>query len=398
MCVGFLSAESAIAASQVITLIDEYIGGERMSDTRYIANLLGGVRDIFSPFQSETVEVRDSLHGGRGFFSSTRIPSGTLLLVEYPSASITDVDLAQSCYSGTDGGDTLALVERICCAWSDDLEKCLRGLHPLRSKCFDAIPNTAGNAELIRKLVKVLPSDMDPLHVIRAVELNSIGFYTFPELVSYDDHLRYLSGTGLYMAGSMFNHSCSPNVMHYAIGDVMFFRSLRDIEPNEELFISYIGSDLLHETKSIRSEFLSGRDFDCNCDKCETPERSDDPWLEELDLATRAELRLLEGQSQLNFIDNLLENHAYVTRDMIKLLFLKCRTARREDGREWDEVVNLIDRSDFTLAVVHSHYGAIFGFTDEAKAIIESIGQRCFGISLGSFDMLFRLLMTTDFR
>lgn len=387
---------TALQASALLEQLDSFSGEGGFSDVARVNRVSVAMRRIFPSFTSTNIVTRSSEKGGMGMFATHNIPSGSLLLVDHPVASMLDIELSRSRFFGLDGGDTLALVEYVLRNYSEEIEACLRQLHPIRS---GLTPDSSDLPHELVRLTSVLSPDISIHSLVKAVESNSLGYYTLPELASNEDSLRYLSGTGLYGASSMFNHSCSPNVTHYSFGDVMFFRTNRDIAEGDELCISYIGNDMVNEAKSIRSELLDNRDFICTCEKCETPELHDDPWLEELDLPTRAKLHMLDKSEKLvPYIDSLLRDHAYVTRDKVKLLFLRCRSVNRADDPKWEDLLSLIGDADFTRAVVQFHYGATFGFTDGLKSDIQRVGRLCLGSELGDFDNLFKLLMITDFR
>ncbi|GBC52591.2 hypothetical protein GLOIN_2v1781397 [Rhizophagus irregularis DAOM 181602=DAOM 197198] len=84
-----------------------------------------------------------------------------------------------------------------------------------------------------------------------------------------------LSGEGLWILPSYFNHSCiDENGTQYILGDLMFIRSLRPILQGEELLVNYRSGESNNE---IRLMLLKSMGIDCQCrlcklDKSETPE------------------------------------------------------------------------------------------------------------------------------
>jgi SET domain len=76
-------------------------------------------------------------------------------------------------------------------------------------------------------------------------------------------------GTGLYVVGSCFNHSCEPNVaLLKSDGDMdnmTTVLALRDIQPGDELCISYIDEN---EDYHVRQDMLADYQFVCACTKC----------------------------------------------------------------------------------------------------------------------------------
>lgn len=75
-------------------------------------------------------------------------------------------------------------------------------------------------------------------------------------------------GCSIIPRASMFNHSCTPNVVKaHGTGWRMTFTTLRNVPAGTELCISYVGLDALGKDRreSLRDQF----GFDCQCVKCE---------------------------------------------------------------------------------------------------------------------------------
>eukprot|EP00937_MAST-01D_sp_MAST-1D-sp2_P004270 g4270.t1 len=78
-------------------------------------------------------------------------------------------------------------------------------------------------------------------------------------------------GTGLYLRGAMFNHSCTPNVeVSYPRGDnAASFVTTRAVRRGEELCISYIAAEQPRMTARQRQEALEfSHGFTCLCPRC----------------------------------------------------------------------------------------------------------------------------------
>merc|ERR1712087_405058 len=90
---------------------------------------------------------------------------------------------------------------------------------------------------------------------------------------------------GLFIKGSLFNHSCNYNVIYTWKDDKnMVFHAARDIHVGEELCITYI--DTLRK-RSDRQRILQDRyNFVCECVTCEASEEAS-----ELSDKKRCELR-----------------------------------------------------------------------------------------------------------
>ena len=76
----------------------------------------------------------------------------------------------------------------------------------------------------------------------------------------------FILGLGLYQTIVIFNHSCNPNCVFVFDGLTCDIRSIRNIEPAEELCISYTE---LMRPQSVRQEVLKKQYyFDCTCSRC----------------------------------------------------------------------------------------------------------------------------------
>ncbi|CDW88943.1 UNKNOWN [Stylonychia lemnae] len=74
-------------------------------------------------------------------------------------------------------------------------------------------------------------------------------------------------GTGLYSPTNLINHSCEPSAMVIFNGKRQFIVSCRDIEPDEEITISYVDNGI--KERLIRSQYLIDQYyFNCSCIRC----------------------------------------------------------------------------------------------------------------------------------
>ncbi|EFA82935.1 SET domain-containing protein [Heterostelium album PN500] len=73
-------------------------------------------------------------------------------------------------------------------------------------------------------------------------------------------------GLAIYLEASLFNHSCYPNAARVQRGRSIDIIAIRDIEPNEEICISYLNiTNGSHERKDhLKNNYL----FDCVCIRC----------------------------------------------------------------------------------------------------------------------------------
>ena len=73
-------------------------------------------------------------------------------------------------------------------------------------------------------------------------------------------------GSGLYIRGSVLNHSCRPNAAIIFNGIDLELRAIKPIDSNEEVFINYIDpkSSRQERREKLRQQYY----FDCHCFKC----------------------------------------------------------------------------------------------------------------------------------
>ncbi|CAG5853905.1 unnamed protein product [Menidia menidia] len=77
-------------------------------------------------------------------------------------------------------------------------------------------------------------------------------------------------GVGLYPSLSLLNHDCRPNCVMVFEGTQLKLRAVRDINPEEELTISYI--ETLSLTEDRQQQLEEQYHFTCHCQRCQTQE------------------------------------------------------------------------------------------------------------------------------
>jgi hypothetical protein len=75
------------------------------------------------------------------------------------------------------------------------------------------------------------------------------------------------SGGGICLFGSLFNHSCDPNVTRIIFDDKIVFVASRPIYAGDQLFISY-GYNFLNHDYEERQKGLEKYNFECDCNAC----------------------------------------------------------------------------------------------------------------------------------
>ncbi len=201
---------------------------------------------------------------GVGWFATNDIPAGTTMLIEKPLAVVMDWE-ADAAADKLDGANetaadvesnpatgslengllTLALLKRV----KNEpkfFSKTLASLYPRSAEEVKALPPWRCQYPKIQaeinEFVESLGGKIKGLgRISLIVRYNAISMETSPELFCYPETtLHVLGGTALYHCPSFFNHSNLPNMLRWAVGDVMVFRTNKDVKKGEELCISYI--------------------------------------------------------------------------------------------------------------------------------------------------------------
>ena len=145
------------------------------------------------------------------------------------------------------------------------------------------------------------------IHIFSILEVNAFGI---------SDKTLLRAGTGLYSPTNLFNHSCRPNCVAVFRGRRQFIVPVRNIEPGEELTISYTDfgiQDVSSRKLQLNTEYY----FDCVCQRCEEEEKSYDPRIKYL--------HRLERHSQLEQLDRAalaLEHEESKLDQALKQVFL----------------------------------------------------------------------------
>uniref|UniRef100_A0A8B9Z7F9 [histone H3]-lysine(4) N-trimethyltransferase n=1 Tax=Buteo japonicus TaxID=224669 RepID=A0A8B9Z7F9_9AVES len=85
-----------------------------------------------------------------------------------------------------------------------------------------------------------------------------------------DEELSHL-GSAIFPDVALMNHSCCPNVIVTYKGTLAEVRAVKEIEPGEEVFTSYI--DLLYPTEDRNDRLRDSYFFNCDCRECITKEK-----------------------------------------------------------------------------------------------------------------------------
>ncbi|KAF7669504.1 hypothetical protein LDENG_00193280 [Lucifuga dentata] len=118
----------------------------------------------------------------------------------------------------------------------------IAALHHFYSRHISDLPNTQALTELF-------------------AQINCNGF------TIEDEELSHL-GSAAFPDVALMNHSCSPNVIVTYKGTVAEVRAVKEINPGDEIFNSYI--DLLYPTEDRKERLLDSYFFTCQCTECTT--------------------------------------------------------------------------------------------------------------------------------
>ncbi|XP_030642992.1 histone-lysine N-methyltransferase SMYD3 [Chanos chanos] len=110
-----------------------------------------------------------------------------------------------------------------------------------------------------------LPSGLDPINLLARVTCNCFTIS--------DGELQDL-GVGLYPSMSLLNHDCQPNCVMVFEGKRLQLRAVRDIQPQEELTISY--TDVLAPSTERRRQLQEQYHFFCQCQRCTRADKDSD--------------------------------------------------------------------------------------------------------------------------
>ena len=140
------------------------------------------------------------------------------------------------------------------------------------SKCLSMLyhPDIKAASPTIRQVVKAitpyLSHSFDETELIELDRLTVI--WTLNCFEHADDPITYAS----FFLPSFMSHSCQPTAMWSTIGDSFFIRSQRNMEPGDELTVSYLSEEFgLRPISKRRAHLASTKFFKCDCPRCTAP-------------------------------------------------------------------------------------------------------------------------------
>jgi SET and MYND domain-containing protein len=230
------------------------------------------------------MEVHDFDARGKGWRATQNLEAGELLLAEKSVTMVLDSAIDDD---GSDAVnvDTALLIIAVAkaIAKKPEIWAAMSELYPRKKdvgelrdwSCKSDDPALHSRVqEEVSKLSQLSAEEKKQLMLI--VRYNNLGCETNAEQLCYLHKYQQWGGVGLYVDASYFNHSCTPNVNRYNVGDIMYFRTNSAVKEGEELCITYIESEMLSEPLSVRNHLLGDRDFKLEGEEVEKNEDEDE--------------------------------------------------------------------------------------------------------------------------
>ncbi|KAG5874147.1 hypothetical protein JTB14_029457 [Gonioctena quinquepunctata] len=129
---------------------------------------------------------------------------------------------------------------------------------------FQSVDEEKMFEELLLHHLQTAPSNF---HEISELAENQYQTYELKEI-----------GAGAYSFLSLFNHSCSPNVVRHCYGSTIVLRAIQSIKKGEQCNDNYGYHHALMNKSERRNQLRKQYFFDCNCEVC----LHDWPMLQEL--------------------------------------------------------------------------------------------------------------------
>ncbi|CAM6121152.1 unnamed protein product [Calypogeia fissa] len=202
------------------------------------------------------------LNGGRGLFATRNVKAGEVLLVSNALARVP-----------TDQNWRKNLIAEL----ANKVRTSMRKMAQLHSLAKYGNPEMkVPSMELFKPGSNWSPPGAEKLKFDVAVVRNILrlnAFEKFPRKDSRESPSSY----GIWGLPSFSNHSCTPNIFSFPVGDALFFHASKDTMKGEELTTTYIGDGTIMDQVDGRQALtMKGWCFRCKCSRCllEEPLRS----------------------------------------------------------------------------------------------------------------------------
>lgn len=212
--------------------------------------------DMASSQLPSLFSIRNSPGKGLGVYATARIPSGTLILREFPAMTSRYLASAEDPTRFEDYRDILSQFHDL----NAETRRQILGLQIAKHA-----PGVLTHLRTLSEQGHILP--------MAVFFSNSLVYIASPPPSSSSAPTSTVPGNlsakrGLYPWASRLNNSCDPNVLHdiSSADGVLYCVAARDIEEGDELCISYVGAYLTHEARQMH--FRTLWDFTCGCPRC----------------------------------------------------------------------------------------------------------------------------------
>ncbi|CAG8638532.1 19104_t:CDS:2 [Rhizophagus irregularis] len=246
-----------------------------------------GPRLDHADFLNDNIKIELVEGKGRGWIAKCDIPEYTLLMVSKAFKVVFSNEVFGTMISDTQNDDSLVEELTTCITlkliaepyYCQEVYQLYDGLNLSENEKIELINKNEVNINLI---VHTL------LHNDFGLNYNEFNLKT------------EITGTGLCILPSLFNHACiDENVNHFFLGDLIFLRTNRPISKGEELIINYRNFAFCYEERLVYLKTMMN--IDCQCRLCKL-ERSES---QEIRLRMRELLKIYNESIK----PKLLESH-----------------------------------------------------------------------------------------
>ncbi|CAB5389568.1 unnamed protein product [Rhizophagus irregularis] len=219
-----------------------------------------GPRLDHADFLNDNIKIELVEGKGRGWIAKCDIPEYTLLMVSKAFKVVFSNEVFGTMISDTQNDDSLVEELTTCITlkliaepyYCQEVYQLYDGLNLSENEKIELISKNEVNINLI---VHTL------LHNDFGLNYNEFNLKT------------EITGTGLWILPSLFNHACiDENVNHFFLGDLIFLRTNRPISKGEELIINYRNFAFCYEERLVYLKTMMN--IDCQCRLCKL-ERSE---------------------------------------------------------------------------------------------------------------------------
>lgn len=96
------------------------------------------------------------------------------------------------------------------------------------------------------------------LHYLATIRKNAFSDWTDQNL-----RMKYI-----FDIISLFNHSCAPNTFYSKKDNITYLLTIRPIKKGDQIFINYLGDDVVKSTTKRQLELMAKWQFNCQCERC----------------------------------------------------------------------------------------------------------------------------------